>query len=661
MSEYEKIEKELLPLGWTVKPGRGDHMMFTKEGVPHTIMVSKSLTCQAYKNVLSDIRRWEPASTLGKPSQSKDKAKESPADASVQEEVLPDRYSFIKVGNQVRYVKPEERDYSRLQDPSSVMNIPYKVIAIRNNGMSKDAVTSTDDRIILDSVGDGIKSHTFEVKIDDIDAWELRTCSKCKRSMPANMEGWVNSVVKGKEYDFCPDCMRLSADIKAWTNKVVALAKKYNGVKYQQILKELTEKITHIVGKDEDVLLISMTEEKLLEMEILYDEVKNELRIEEEKALAPAAKPIVPRKLSLIDAFTNFKENMRRNLCDGEQLLIPELSLKYTTDKCGDLTLMKVLVDTQTQKGSLLVYLSLYGCYPQLIEDIESVYTSKNGKAAVEIIWNEIGFDQIFTKDCSRASLEMLRTNLPEEDFREKCSFVSKMSMLPNPDVIHRTVNKYLEPFKKKQLFSEVSGIFFRLLPNNKLRLEAVIKVKEDRNVDARRWNQSVVDTVFKQIVETLDYEGKIEILPLFHLVSENRSILIKGKNDVYTVFEKDSFSPKPDHIFNDIVFDYETSIRIDAYMADNGMTENEFFKAAVNNLLDKDATPSENKTEIETKNENEMKDNSNIYPETASGTKALNDYETNDLLRELLRRGVKMTGVQVPITVMQEIDLTSL
>ena len=68
MTEYQKIEKELLSLGWRKEHGSGDHIKFIKDDNPTKIVVSISVSTEgrALKNTYAQIRRIEPRFSLGR-------------------------------------------------------------------------------------------------------------------------------------------------------------------------------------------------------------------------------------------------------------------------------------------------------------------------------------------------------------------------------------------------------------------------------------------------------------------------------------------------------------------------------------------------------------------------------------------------------------------
>ena len=51
MTEFQKIQNELISLGWSVQNGRGDHKLFRKAGKQVSISMSLSSVARNYDNV----------------------------------------------------------------------------------------------------------------------------------------------------------------------------------------------------------------------------------------------------------------------------------------------------------------------------------------------------------------------------------------------------------------------------------------------------------------------------------------------------------------------------------------------------------------------------------------------------------------------------------
>lgn len=189
MTEYQKIEKELTRLGWMPTQGKGDHIKFIREDNKVPIIVSRSVTdtSRALLNQYAQIRKIEPEFTLGKqnivlPKESKPSKPETPS----RPEDVPSWADFRAT---VRWTAPEQKDYSKLSDRDSVMNRQYKVIDFPEK--------TGDTQLIL--ISDG-HAAPFLVSLDDLDAWELKTCSGCGKQIPMNRLEEKNGEM------FCQDC-----------------------------------------------------------------------------------------------------------------------------------------------------------------------------------------------------------------------------------------------------------------------------------------------------------------------------------------------------------------------------------------------------------------------------------------------------------------------
>lgn len=178
MTNYERIKRELVTLGWKPSQGDGSHMKFNKDGVKETIVVSLNLDdmARAYQNSIAEIRRIEPDFTLDRPAKKKEdkKSADSPADG------WP---PHIRIGAKVRYTTPERKDWTQLDRPGSVMNIQYEVKDIQEDG-----------RVLITS---GTNGYSFTVSPDELSAWAVLQCPVCGRRVPADQI---------REKGVCADC-----------------------------------------------------------------------------------------------------------------------------------------------------------------------------------------------------------------------------------------------------------------------------------------------------------------------------------------------------------------------------------------------------------------------------------------------------------------------
>lgn len=197
MTEYNKIESELISLGWTPKPGDGDHFKFKKEGNPNTIVISMSVggRSRSMLNCIADIRKAEP---LFRPNACHLKRLE--IEKKDPENGLPE---WMQKDCPVRYTSPEKRDWRKLKDENSVMNIKYIVCHIHSaeqDGTHKVIIRQADDP----------DSTLFTVKSDELDAWETAECTICYNRFPVNV-----LLDDEDENNLCPECAALLEKEKA--------------------------------------------------------------------------------------------------------------------------------------------------------------------------------------------------------------------------------------------------------------------------------------------------------------------------------------------------------------------------------------------------------------------------------------------------------------
>lgn len=187
MTDYQRIENELLSLGWQAENGRGDHVKFTKPGGNRTLVISHALSSanRSWGNTLALIRREEPGFTIGRPVPKK----KTERDGQPQKpDNLPD---WMAPGQPVRWTAPEKRDYSKLDDTDSVMNQKYFVL---------DYLFNSELNLYTLRIGQD-EEHSFLCGPEDIDAWEIKACDHCHRRLPINR---LATTADGKQ--ICASC-----------------------------------------------------------------------------------------------------------------------------------------------------------------------------------------------------------------------------------------------------------------------------------------------------------------------------------------------------------------------------------------------------------------------------------------------------------------------
>lgn len=188
MTDYQRIENELLRLGYTKEYGKGDHIKFFKDGLIKPISVSLNIGGRSYTNVISQIRRVEPNFSLDKQTPSKKPEETERLNAIKRPDCVPE---WQVPGAYVRWTKPEGQDWKMLSNPNSVMNKRYEITDYK----------STKGSALVQITESGTND-TFFVHPQDIDDWEIVSCEECGKMMPANI------FAKDREgHMLCEDCM----------------------------------------------------------------------------------------------------------------------------------------------------------------------------------------------------------------------------------------------------------------------------------------------------------------------------------------------------------------------------------------------------------------------------------------------------------------------
>ena len=194
MTLYQEIERDLLARGWSRSQGKGDHMKFTKPGVPTIITVSRSIGGRgcSLQNCLARIRKYEPDFW-------RDRTVVVPEEETIDYGAFPDIKPWMRPGETVRWTAAEGRDYSKLAEENSVMNARYvvaEIIPLGENEPGKARLTISPD---------GDDDQAFQVGPEDVDAWDTGVCSVCGKMLPVNRLCTVEGDADGKSL-LCADC-----------------------------------------------------------------------------------------------------------------------------------------------------------------------------------------------------------------------------------------------------------------------------------------------------------------------------------------------------------------------------------------------------------------------------------------------------------------------
>ena len=438
MTEFQKIQNELISLGWSVQNGRGDHKLFRKAGKQVSVSMSLSSVARNYKNKLAEIRRLEPAFALGKPAKSKaDQRSEQILNGVLNmtdsEKATARKYVYIAEGHKVRYTSPEKRDWSKLNEPGSVMNVPYSVFEIISESGRK-YVTSEQDTVVIT---DENLSHEIRVKPPELDAWETKTCKGCGKDLPMNL------FTPGE--NLCVECTKqvgkLTGDIKESVSSLISdnklpLSPTMKGWKVlPRELQELLEK-----NEDEEALRNLPTEELVTHYRNLKEELEKFLISQTGKKLASddrktlgamrnaAAVACGDKKISLYEASRLFSGRLAccncavfRNLegvtekdIKNFKKRVYEISL--TKDERDGLTIVNVCIT------SPLVLYAAIAHSESLYNVLEGTFT-KEDVFVVKFFCKALGYEQFipYRDAFVTQTLECLKENCSEEELADTC------------------------------------------------------------------------------------------------------------------------------------------------------------------------------------------------------------------------------------------------
>lgn len=269
MTEYQKIENELLSLGWTPENGVGDHIKFFKEGQQRPITVSRRLpgAGRALSNTYAHIRKQEPAFTLGK--QAGIRNKNTPGKDKQESETPQSAPDWLRPGAPVRWTGAENRDWEKMKTPDSVMNVRYIVHCFTSN---RDGVP---EKV---TVQDEKQNHeAFDIDFFDIDSWETVTCARCGLTIPKS-----SADIMDDGSFLCEDCLIkkeiLKAEKKQETDKKEAspTVEMPNPLKKEadEAYKTLT-RIDELISKYKDIQLGYLPTKV---WSALFENVRNEMR-----------------------------------------------------------------------------------------------------------------------------------------------------------------------------------------------------------------------------------------------------------------------------------------------------------------------------------------------------------------------------------------------
>ena len=407
MTLYQQLEHDLLDCGWSRSQGKGDHMKFTKSGIPTIITISRSICGRgcALQNCLARIRKFEPNFW-------RDRPEETQAEAPLDLGAFPDLKPWMYPGETVRWTAAENKDYSKLADKDSVMNVRYvvvEVVPVSENEAGKA-------RLTISPRGDD--DQAFQVAPEDVDSWEIATCAVCGKKFPANR------LCTSDRGLICSDCvpavMAQKAGIKAPAPRVYAKdvdIEEKPDIPGFEIVKEIEKEFKNTPIKD------------------LPDEAKGRLREAFEKLPAKSRKGIkkfYPEVYALLD--TAGKEKIYAY--DAWKLFASEFAARKRPRSQKEFQSVVnrfcsgahyVPRNRKFATGAMLVYDIMVDDYDLLLDIwamssklLVTMYKAHQGEdVAFRIICQKKNICQYLVPPCgerSRALVESFRRDLPEKE-----------------------------------------------------------------------------------------------------------------------------------------------------------------------------------------------------------------------------------------------------
>ena len=642
MTDYIKIEKELLSLGWTKQTSNGDHVKFTKKGIQHIITVSRTINSggRCYINTLADIRRWEPMSTLGRQTKSKIKQMSEAIVSSLgqmteEEKAYTQTKKYIYPGASVRYTAPEQKNYQLLNDERAVMSLEYVVREIQHDQETSLYVKAPDD-IITISLRD---EQPIEVFPDDIESYDLVTCTGCGRTVPAShlyqaSPDIIEREWKDEVYFTCDTCKAKEEKLRVIINRITSLPDRYKNVSSKTVrskMEELSE-YTRSFNLADDMSIIQLTEEQIKSLAAKIEATEKELKTTPSASRAATIK----RKPNIYDIFNNFRQRIAEQL-DGKDAR-PMHELTYSVSPVVK-SLLIITAGFKTTDRSRAIYNAIFNSLSSLFTDLRQVFAPD--RICVELRYPAIGYDQLlYAPEAHDFFFNKVCSVMDEDEFMEKSTMMRSLSDLHTPSDI------VLAGWKKCAAEHGLDGI---LTTDNIQCAYGSVNGKP-----ALIWSalttitdgDYLADTPFIEkmsacIRKTQEYLGD-------HLVSEWFAVSIhepkSGKTTEWSAFDNDSdygpdaFSLKEKTVEWTVPEAIDTAVRLE--MEQKDLTLKEILSQMYSSYMEKEIKPA--------------------TPAATSGTD-LKAYDTKELLHELISRGVHMENVQIPVTVMQTVNLEDL
>lgn len=697
MSEFEQIHDELVSLGWTPEQGKGDHVKFNKPGNRQPITISRSLNSagRSYKNTISNIRRQEPAFSLGKSSKSMEKAADklnaepgrdlrSLSDKE-RDAVMP--FLFIEVGCAVRYSKPEDFDYSKLRDPGSVMNIRYIVREIVD-GKGPGGFAVAGDRIRV-SEEDG--DHEFKAGVEDFDAWDLKECPECGRSFPVNrfrpaadplLPSWCDECLasaRKRALEAMKDVpgnidVRQSIDnadeFSEFSAGLKAELKKYSGVPMMFLPKGLRDRVNEEMSSVGERLNLTAAQQKR------FDKTMRPFGISTAASKTPyECWMTFLRGIKFIVEDAEKKKGVPKNRRDA--LAKGILNSSYTLDTLGSMTVVNIVA------GSGDAAVAMMSLSQNFYSAFDDIYSEKN--YCMRVRYPKGGLDQyVSCVGVHRGIGAVLEKELDAAEYGERCEVVRILSQLCSYREMEQKGNVILDGLADRGLLCaderghvDVRGVFCRRLyketPDGQKHVYLDVFAMVPRlvftydDVEAPGLVAKFADDgLRKKLLDAakaeLSDEVEVAIVPLSRCGDDSYgddSLLEPRKTYEHTC-TKDVHLRLPFELWTELACRCESSDD-DGYSLEDCVLDilKDVLSGRVPEAVPASIPSTDNESSTTLNTDCPMPEFSSLDAKNPTSTvEAFKDVTTRELLRELKSRGVQFEGLSVPVVVRQNVNL---
>ena len=697
MSEFEQIHDELVSLGWIPEQGKGDHVKFNKPGNRQPITISRSLNSagRSYKNTISNIRRQEPAFSLGKSSKSMEKlaAKARAEDVrslsqlspSEREAVMP--FLFIEVGGAVRYSKPENFDYSKLSEEGSVMNIMYIVREIVDGKGPQGFVVAGDRIRVSESNG----SHEFDAAVDGFDAWELKECPECGRSFPVNRFQPVKNPLQPV---WCDDCLASArkrvldamkdvlGDIDArqpidnadefseLSAGLKAELKKYGDVPMMFLPRELRDRVIEEMSSVGERLNLTAAQQKR------FDKTMRSFGISTAASKTPyECWMTFLRGVKFHVESAEKEKGTPRNRRDA--LAKGILNSSYSLDTLGGMTVVNIVAGSGDAAAALM------SSSQNFYSAFDDIYPEKN--YCMRVRYPKGGLDQyVSCVGVHRGIGAVLEKELDAAEYGDRCEVVRILSRLCSYEEMEQKGNVILDGLADKGLLCaderghvNVRGMLCRRLykeaPDGQEHVYLDIFAMVPRlvftfdDVEAPGLVEKLADDGLREKLldaakVELGDEVEVAIVPLSRCGDDNYGddSLLEPRKTYKHMCTKDVHLRLPFELWTELARRCESSDN-DGYSLDDCALDilKDVLSGRVPEAVPASVPSTDNESSTTLNTDCPMPEFSSLDAKNPTSTvEAFKGVTTRELLRELKSRGVQFEGLSVPVVVRQNVNL---